>query len=81
MNRMRIKLNSPEEVTEFINICNCYISDINAWTGHIAIDAKSIVSMFRIAEGKRIDIEMISSDKEEISRFLRNISKFEVKNC
>lgn len=81
MNKIKIKFNSPEEVTEFVDICNCFISDINVWDGHIALDAKSVVSMFSIAEGKHIDVEMISSDKNEISRFIKNINKFEVKIC
>lgn len=81
MNKIKIKFNSPEEVTEFVDICNCFISDINVWDGHIALDAKSVVSMFGIAEGKHIDVEMISSDKDEISRFIIDINKFEVKIC
>lgn len=81
MNKIKIKFNSPEEVTEFVDICNCFISDINVWDGHITLDAKSVVSMFGIAEGKYIDVEMISSDKDEISRFIIDINKFEVKIC
>lgn len=81
MNKVKIRFNSPEEVTEFVNICNCFISDINIWDGHIAIDAKSIISIFNIADGKIVDVEIISSDKEEIEKFIDKISKFEVKMC
>lgn len=46
---------------------------INIWDGHIAIDAKSIVSVFSISEGKPIDVEMVSVDEAEIERFTNRI--------
>lgn len=79
MNRIIIEFNTPEEVADFINICSKYISDINIYDGHIAVDAKSIISMFKIAEGKHIEVEMISYDENEIERFKNDIKKYEVK--
>lgn len=79
MKRVTIKFNTPEEVSNFINICSKYISDINIYDGHIAVDAKSIVSMFKIAEGKHIEVEMNSCDEHEVERFNNDIKKYEVK--
>lgn len=79
MNKKRITLRTPEEIAEFINISSSFTSDINVWNGHIVIDAKSIVSMFGITDGKIIDVEIISSDNKEIERFIDEISRFEVK--
>lgn len=79
MKKIKIKLRTPEDVTDFINICSKYISDINIYDGHIAVDAKSIISMFKIAEGKHIEVEMISCDEDEIKRFENDIKEYRVK--
>lgn len=76
--KRRIRFNSPKELADFINICNTYISDINVLDGHIAIDAKSIVSVFSLSSGKTVEVEMISCDDNEIKRFENDIKKFEV---
>lgn len=78
MKRITIKFDTPEEVADFINICSKYISDINIYDGHIAVDAKSIVSMFKIADGKHIEVEMISCDENEIESFENDIMKYRV---
>lgn len=78
MKRITIKFDTPEEVADFINICSKYISDINIYDGHIAVDAKSIVSMFKIADGKHIEVEMISCNENEIERFENDIMKYRV---
>lgn len=77
-NRMKIRLKTPEETTEFINICSAYDSDINVLDGSIMLDAKSIVSMFGITNGKIVEVEMISNNKKEVERFVERIRKFEV---
>lgn len=76
MKKITIKFNKPEEVAEFINICSKYSSDINIYDGSIVVDAKSIVSMFRIAEGKHIKVKMISDNTDEISNFMNEIKKY-----
>lgn len=78
MKKVAIKFNNPGEIVDFINICSKYISDINIYNGHIVVDAKSIVSMFKIAEGKYIEVEMISYDEDEIKRFENDIEKYRV---
>lgn len=78
MNKRKIRLKTPEETTEFINICSTYSSDINVLDGSIELDAKSIVSMFSIANGKVVEVEIISSDEKEIERFIDKTRKFEV---
>lgn len=78
MNKRKIKFKTPEETTEFINICSSYDSDINVLDGSVMLDAKSIVSMFGITNGKSVEVEMISNDKSEIEKFVERIRKFEV---
>lgn len=78
--RKTIILKTPEQDAEFVNICSKYVSDINLYDGHIAIDAKSIVSVFSIAQGKPVEVEMISKDGTEVENFENDIRKFEVCN-
>ncbi len=78
MNRKRIKLSTPEMVSDFINVCSKYECDINLYDGRNVIDAKSIIGVFAIAQGKVIDVQAISSDEGVISRFIGDIKRFEV---
>lgn len=78
LNKRKIKFKTPEEMTEFINICSTYNSDINVFDGSVILDAKSIVSMFSISNGKVVQVEMISDDEKEIERFIEKTRKFEV---
>lgn len=78
MNRTKIKLDSPEQVTEFINLCSKYNNDINLYDGNVVVDGKSIIGVFGIQEGKEIEIEMLGTDCEEIKDFLHKIKEYEV---
>ena len=42
------------------------------------IDAKSIISVFSIQQGKTIEVQAISSDESVISSFIEDMRKFEV---
>lgn len=78
MNRLKIKLSTPETVCDFINVCSKFDCDINLYDGRSVIDAKSIVGVFTIAQGKEIEVQAISSDKSVISSFVEDMRKFEV---
>lgn len=78
MNRIRIKLSTPEMVGSFINVCSKYKCDINLYDGRNMIDAKSIIGVFAIAQGKVIEVEAIGSDESVISKFNDDMRKFEV---
>ncbi len=78
MNRMKIKLSTPEFASDFINTCSKYECDINLYDGRNIIDAKSLIGVFMIAQGKPIEVQAISSDKSVISSFIEDMRKFEV---
>lgn len=78
MNRTKIKLDTPEEVAEFINLCSKYENDINLYDGSVVVDAKSIIGVFGIQEGKEIEVEMLGADKTEFDDFLNRIKIYEV---
>ena len=78
MNKKKIKLSTPELVSEFINVCSKYECDINLYDGRSLIDAKSIIGVFAITQGKEIEVQAISSDESVISSFIEDMRKFEL---
>lgn len=78
MNKTKIKLQSPEQVTDFINLCSKYNNDINLYDGSVVIDGKSIIGVFSIQERKEIEVEMLGPDLEEIRDFNGRIKEYEV---
>ena len=78
MNKEKIKLSTPEMATYFINICSKYECDINLYDGSNVIDAKSVIGVFNIPQGKVIEVQMVSSNEDAIVNFLNDIRKFEV---
>ncbi|MBD5487307.1 MAG: HPr family phosphocarrier protein [Lachnospiraceae bacterium] len=78
MNKKKIRLSTPEMVSDFVNVCSKYDCDINVYDGSINLDAKSIIAMFGIMQGKVIEVQAISSDESVISRFIEDMRKFEV---
>ncbi len=79
MNKEKIRLLTPEMITDFIDICQKYDCDINLYDGSTVIDAKSVIGVFGIEQGKIIEVQMISSNEDVIINFINDIRKFEVK--
>lgn len=75
---MKIKFTTPELIAQFINICTKYECDINLYDGRNVIDAKSIIGVFAIAQGKTLEVQIISSNESVISSFIEDMRKFEV---
>lgn len=78
MNKIKIKLTTPEMIAEFINICSKYECDINLYDGRNVIDAKSLIGVFAIAQGKVLKVQVISSEENIILKFIDDMRKFEV---
>lgn len=78
MNKKKIRLTTPEMVSGFINVCSKYDCDINLYDGRNILDAKSIMGVFGVAQGKVIEVQAISSDESVISSFIKDMRKFEV---
>lgn len=78
MQKIKIKLTTPELIAEFINTCSKYECDINLYDGRNIIDAKSLIGVFAIAQGKPLEVRAISSNKSVISSFIEDMRKFEV---
>ncbi len=78
MNKLKIKLSTLEIVSDFIKVCSKYDCDINVYDGSIIVDAKSIIGVFSIVQGKEIEVQVITNDKNVISGFINDMKNFEV---
>ncbi len=78
MNKIKIVLSTPKMVSDFINVCSKYDCDINLYDGRNIIDAKSIIGVFAVPQGKVIEVQAISSDESVILKFIEDMRKFEV---
>ncbi len=78
MNKRKIRLSTPEMVSDFINVCSKYDCDVNLYDGRSVIDGKSIIGVFAIMQGKVIEVQAISSDESVITKFIKDMRKFEV---
>lgn len=79
MNKIKIRLTTPEQITEFINICSKYDCDINLYDGSTVIDAKSIIGVFSFPQGKELEVQAITSDEDTIIRFSKDMERLEDK--
>lgn len=72
----KIKLALAEDIKKFVNEARTFTSDINVRSGNYVVDGKSILGLFSINTSDPIEIELVSSDLEEIEKFNVMISKF-----
>ena len=78
MDRTKIKLVTPEDITDFVNMCSKYECDVNIYDGSTVVDAKSIIGVFSIQQGKVVEVQAITHDENVVVDFMKNIRKYEV---
>lgn len=78
LNRIKIKLATPEDITDFVNMCSRYECDVNIYDGSTVVDAKSMIGVFSIQQGKVVEVQAITHDENIIDDFMKNIRKYEV---
>ena len=79
MYKKKIRLLTPDSIAEFVKICCKYSCDINIYDGRSVIDAKSIVGVFTISQGKEVEVEVNSVDENDVVGSLNDMKRFEVK--
>lgn len=71
-----IKLDTINDVKNFVNIVAKYDFDVDLVSGRYAVDAKSIMGIFSLDLAKPIKVEIYS---DECDTFLADIGPFTVK--
>ena len=74
MKKIRIKLMSPRDVEEFVNIASTYEFDIDLVSGTAYIDAKSFLGVLTLGLKRELDVVSVADDRS----FCRRIQKFAV---
>ena len=75
---MFIKLNTIDDVKEFVNICSKYNVDIDVKHGKFAVDGKSILGIFSLNLMDKLDVYILTQDERVIGDFRKKISKWNV---
>lgn len=77
MKECKIRLNSINDVKEFVAIVCEYTFEVDLLSGRYAVDAKSIMGIFSLDLGKTLDMK-VHSDGEDAENFLDDVKKFTV---
>lgn len=73
MKKVTIKLETIQDVREFVNIMSTQTVDIDLCSGRYVVDAKSIMGIFSLDLLKPIEMTIYSDDCDEL---LASIKKF-----
>ncbi len=73
MTTTKIKINTIEDVKDFVSIVTGCQYDVDVISGRYAIDAKSIMGLFSLDLSKELELKIHSDDCGE---FLDEISKY-----
>lgn len=74
---MIIKLNTIEDINEFVNICSKYHSfDIDVKQGHHIVNGKSILGIFSLNTLKPMNVVIDTKIKELKISFYNDIDKW-----
>ena len=71
-----IKLNTEDDIIDFVNITRSYKAPIDLIKYHHCVDAKSIMGVIALGVYEQVDVEMISANEDEILRFAKDMEKF-----
>ena len=75
MKTVNMKLETINDVKEFVNTVSRYDFDVDLISGRYAVDAKSIMGIFSLDLSKPIKVEIHSDD---CNKFMDEIKKFVV---
>ena len=78
MKTVKISLNSIDKVKAFVNEISKFDCDFDLVSGRYVIDAKSIMGLLSLGIPKEIFIVIHTNNKDVISKFEEDISKWKV---
>ena len=75
MKEFKVKLNSIDDVKEFVGSANACTLEIDLLSGRYAVDAKSIMGIFSLDLTKELTM-VVHTDSEDGEEFLEEVDKF-----
>lgn len=76
--RVKINLNSVEDIKKFIKVVTNFEEDIDIISGRFVIDAKSIMGVFALDLSKPVEAQIITEDPKAIDKFTDAMKDFQV---
>ena len=76
--RVKVKINTKDELNKFIDVCCKYHFDIDACYGRYIVDAKSLLGMLSIGLEKKIDIVPYYDTDAHGEKLYREIERWRV---
>ena len=76
MKSVVIKLDTINDVKNFVNTVSKYDFDVDLVSGRYAVDAKSIMGIFSLDLSKPIELDIHSDDDAACDAFLKKIASF-----
>ena len=73
-----IKLNTEEDILDFVNITRSYKAPIDLIKYHHGVDAKSIMGVIALGVYEQVEVELISANEDDILRFAKDMERFRV---
>ena len=71
MRKITIRLQSINDVKEFVRIVNEYPHDVDLASGRYVVDAKSIMGIFSLDLTRPIDVEIHNGDSAALAEKLK----------
>lgn len=78
-NEVKVKLNTPDDIINFSNIILKFNDDVDVVDGSKIVDAKSLMGVCALAQGKEVTVRILTDNYEAIEEFKWLLRKFEVK--
>lgn len=78
-NEVKVKLNTPDDIINFSNIILKFNDDVDVVDGSKIVDAKSLMGVCALAQGKEVIVRILSNNIEAIDEFKLLMRRFEVK--
>ena len=76
--RIIIKLNTEEDILDFVNITRSYKSPIDLIKYHHCVDAKSIMGVMALGIYDKVEVELISANEDELLKFSKDMRRFAI---
>lgn len=77
-NEIKIKLKTPEDITDFIGVVTTFHDDVDLIDGSKIIDAKSLIGVCTLDRNKVLSVRLLSDNAEAIEEFSWLMERFKV---
>jgi len=76
---MKVKLNSPEDISDFVNACGRF-SGVHTSVTYMSrtVDGRSLMGIIALGTGKELNVDIITQDADAEAKLTSMLQKFAV---